>query len=189
MVHVPRPPSTNIVGSIWVFRIKRNADGSVDNTRLVSLSKVSLKSTESIISTLLARSKAYQLPEVKLALATRHDREVESFCFNGVYLNGKLDDDEAMYMQNPPGYDAGSATSVLYELTQVRRKWYDVLYRILTELGFRISNADPGVSQARIGQDILILAIHVDDCAMTGAPVSTSRSTSTSTMSSTRSRI
>jgi hypothetical protein len=38
-------------------------------------------------------------------------------------------------------------------------------YHILTELESRVSNADP----ARIGHDILILAVHVDNCAMTGS--------------------
>jgi len=29
-ISVPRPPGKNIVGSKWVFRIKHNADGSIE---------------------------------------------------------------------------------------------------------------------------------------------------------------
>ena len=61
-------------------------------------------------------------------------------------------------------------------------------YHILTELESRVSNADP----ARIGHDILILAVHVDNCAMTGSSrelIIKYKLNFTSSMSSTRSRI
>jgi len=39
-----------------------------------------------------------------LALAAQYDWDVKSFNFNGVYLNGKLEQDKEIYMQPPPGY-------------------------------------------------------------------------------------
>jgi hypothetical protein len=39
---------------------------------------------------------------VFLAIAARHDWEIESFDFNGAYLTGKLDDTEEIHMQQPP---------------------------------------------------------------------------------------
>jgi hypothetical protein len=39
---VSRPLGTNVVGSEWVFHIKRSADGSMANARLVSSPKASL---------------------------------------------------------------------------------------------------------------------------------------------------
>ena len=41
--------------------------------------------------------------------------------------------------------------------------------RILTDIGFCVSGADPGVSVARKGKHVLILAAHVDDCMITGS--------------------
>ena len=38
----------------------------------------------------------------------------------------------------------------------------------LTELGFKRCEADQAVFYIHAGKDILILAIHVDDCTMTG---------------------
>jgi len=100
--------------------------------------------------------------------------QLESFDFNGAYLNGELDEDEEIYMQEPLGYETGSGGSSvkrlrksLYGLKQAWRKWYDALRHILIDLGFRVSSADPGVFYARIDDHILILAVHVDDCAMT----------------------
>ena len=57
----------------------------------------------------------------------------------------------------------------LYGLKQAGRKWYDTLVRALTKLGFHITHADPGVFYARVDEHILILAVHVDDCILTGS--------------------
>ena len=92
----------------------------------------------------------------------------------GAYLNGTLNDDEEIYMQEPPGYETQGEHSVkrlhksLYGLKQAGRKWYEALSRALADLGFRASSADPGVFLAKVDKDILILAIHVDDCILTG---------------------
>jgi hypothetical protein len=78
-------------------------------------------------------------------------------------------------MQQQPGYEQGSAglvkklCKVLYRLKQARRKWYNALKGILTDLEFCISAVDPGVFYMHIRQDILMLTVHVDNCAMTGS--------------------
>ena len=72
-----------------------------------------------------------------LAIATHYDWDIESFDFNGAYLNGGLDDNE-IYMQSPLGYqeDTGTIRKSLYGLKQARHKWYDTLSRALANLGF-----------------------------------------------------
>ena len=39
---------------------------------------------------------------------------------------------------------------------------------MLTDLGFTVSSADPGVFYMQIKEHILVLVVHVDDCSMTG---------------------
>ena len=62
-----------------------------------------------------------------LAIAAKSDWEIKSFDFNGVYLNGKLDEHEEIYMQFPPGYDTQKENMVkwlhklLYGLKQAGR--------------------------------------------------------------------
>jgi len=110
-----------------------------------------------------------------LTIATCNDWEVEAFNFNSAYLNGELNADEEIYMQEPPGYKTGKADMVkrllkaLYGLKQARHKWYDALHMAVTDLGFRVTGADPGVFVAHIKKHILVLAVHVDNCAMTGS--------------------
>ena len=56
----------------------------------------------------------------------------------------------------------------MYGLKQGSKNWYDALHKALLELGFTRSKADHGVFFKRIGKDIIILAIHVDDGMVTG---------------------
>jgi hypothetical protein len=77
-------------------------------------------------------------------------------------------------MQNPPGYDSeeGSVKYLkksLYGLKQAGRKWYNTLKCSLGDLGFCVSDADPGVFHTRIGEHPIVIAVHVDDCAITSS--------------------
>jgi hypothetical protein len=42
-----------------------------------------------------------------LVIMAQLNWEIESFNFNGVYLNGELGEDEEIYMQELPGYKEG----------------------------------------------------------------------------------
>ncbi len=171
---VPRPRNKNIVGSKWVFHVKRKANGSIDKYKAQLVAKgftqvygVNYFNTYSPITKLSSI-------RLILALATRHDWEVESFDFNGTYLNRELSDEEEIFMQEPPGYETKEGgpsvkrlLKSLYGLKQAGRKWYEVLCRTLTDLAFCVSDADPGIFHAHIGEHALILAVHVDNCIMT----------------------
>jgi len=170
---VPHPPGKNIVGCKWVFCLKQKADRSVDKYKaclvvrgFTQIYGVDYYNTYSPVAWLASF-------RLILTVAVRNDWDIEAFDFNSAYLNGELDTDEEIYMQEPPGYETGGAGAVkqllkaLYGLKQARYKWYDALHAAVTDLGFRISKADPRVFTARIQKDILILAVHVDDCAMT----------------------
>ena len=57
----------------------------------------------------------------------------------------------------------------LYELKQGVKTWYDALCQALSELGFTRTEADYGVFFKEIGIKIVILAVYVDDCMVTGS--------------------
>jgi len=172
---VPRPEGKNIVGSKWVFRIKRKADGTIEKykARLVARGFTQVFG-EDYYDTFSPVAKLQSFQAI-LALAARFDWEIESFDFTGAYLNGELDADEEIYMQPPPGYEGQGPDEVkrlrksLYGLKQAGRKWYDALSRALANLGFRTTQADPGVFVAYDQGHILILVVHVDDCTFTGS--------------------
>ncbi len=172
---IPRPTNKNIISSKWVFRIKRKADGTIDKykAQLVAHGFTQIYGID-YFDTYSPVTKMASFRTI-LAMAACLDWDIESFDFNGAYLNAMLDDDEELYMHKPPRYETQGEHVVkrlhksLYGLKQARRKWYDTLTRSLADLGFCISYADPGVFLAKLGCHTLILAIHVDDCILTGS--------------------
>jgi hypothetical protein len=173
-VTVPRPSGKNIVGSKWVFRIKRKADGNIEKykARLVArgfTQKLGIDYFDTFSP--VARLASFR---TILAFAARNDWEIDTFDFNSAYLNGQLNEDEDIYMQSPPGYETQGESvkhlrKSLYGLKQAGRKWYDTLCRALKDIGFRVSDADPGVFFIHDNIHTTILAVHVDDCVITGS--------------------
>ena len=170
-----QPAHRKVVGNRWVFRKKRKADGSIEKykARLVARGFTQipgLNYTETYAPVACMASF-----RTILALAARQDWEVDAFDFNSAYLNGELRENEEIYMEEPPSYETPGEQSVvclqkaIYRLKQAGQKWYDALSHILTDIGFSVSRADPGVFVAREGEHILILAAHIDDCVITGS--------------------
>jgi len=169
---VPQPTNKNVVSSKWVFRIKHKADGTIKKykARLVACGFTQRFG----INYFDTYSPVARLASIRtiLAIAARNDWEINTFDFNGAYLNGELNDNEQIYMEPPPRYgNQGEIVKFLlkslYGLKQAGRKWYDTLVHTLADLGFHISDADPGVFYAHDRDDITMLASHVDDCVIT----------------------
>ena len=113
--------------------------------------------------------------QILLALAAQNDWPVDTFDFNSAYLNSVLGDDEQIYMEQPVGHEmrdrqqwVWKLKKTLYGLKQGAKNWYDALYKALVELGFTRMDADHGVFYKKTGSNIIILAVHVDDCMVTG---------------------
>ena len=153
---VPCPPGKNIVRCKWVFRLKRKADGSVDKYKahlvvrgFTQIYGVDYYDTYSPVVQLASFC-------LILAIATCNDWDIEAFDLNSAYLNGELDADEEIYMQELPGYETGGVGAakrllkVLYGLKQAGWKWYNVLHAAATDLGFCVTKVDPRVFITRI---------------------------------------
>ena len=171
--NVQQPQSKNVVGSKWLYRIKRKADSSIEKykARLVARGFTQIYGVDYFDTYSLVA----QLTTIRyiLAMATRHDWNINTFDFNGAYLNGELEEGEEIYMKQPPGYEDETTTvkrlhKSLYGLKQAGRRWYETLCKALEDLGFRITHADPGLFLYNSGDNMLILAVHVDDCILTG---------------------
>jgi len=156
------PYEKNVVRCKWVFRLKRKADGSIDKYKacLVARGFTQIYS----INYYDTYSPVTQLTSFCfiLAIAACNDWEVEAFNFNSAYLNGELDADEDIYMQELPGYETGEADTVkwllkvLYSLKQAGHKWYDVLHMAIIDLGFQVARADPRVFIVHIKKHMLL---------------------------------
>jgi hypothetical protein len=98
------------------------------------------------------------------------------FDFHSTYLNGKLGEGKTIYMEQPPDYAEHDPThyvaklhKTIYGLKQAGKRWYNSLSRSLADIGFQKLEADPAVFYVCVRQDVVILAIHIDDCTFTGS--------------------
>ena len=112
-----------------------------------------------------------------LAIAARNDWEINTFDFNEAYLNGELNKGEEIYMQLPPGYQIQGENAnqtlkllkSLYGLKQAGQQWYKVLTCTLAEINLIMSSYDPGIFHTGARDETIVLAIHIDNCIITGS--------------------
>ncbi|KAL7282957.1 LOW QUALITY PROTEIN: hypothetical protein ACG7TL_002375 [Trametes sanguinea] len=170
---VEPPPNANIVGCRFVFRIKRDADGSITQfkARLVAQGYTQMPGVD-FNETFAPVAKLSSIRTI-LALAARYDWELEQMDVKSAYLNGRLD--EEIYMRQPPGSaPAGLEHLVcrlkktLYGLKQAGRGWYKTLSNGMAEMGFTRCASDHAVWYKRTGDSTIIVASSVDDLTIAG---------------------
>lgn len=172
---VEPPSGANIVGSRFVFRIKRDADGSITQykARLVAQGFTQVPGID-FNETFAPVAKLSSIRTL-LALAARYDWELEQMDVKSAYLNGKLD--ETIYMRQPPGSAVDgqehlvcSLKKTLYGLKQAGRGWYKTLSEAMAAMGFARCASDHAVWYRRDGESAIIVASSVDDLTITGTP-------------------
>jgi hypothetical protein len=104
---MPCPTGKNIIGCKWVYRIKQKADGTINKYKawLVAHGFTQIYGVD-YLDTFSPMAKLASICTI-LAIAAQLDWEIESFNFNGTYLNRELGEGKEIYMQEPPGYKEG----------------------------------------------------------------------------------
>jgi hypothetical protein len=85
-----------------------------------------------------------------------------------IFLNGPIK--EEVYVEQPPGFESEGYPNhvyklhkVLYGLKKAPRAWYECLRDFLIENGFRIGKADSTLFTGKMGKDLFVCQIYVDD--------------------------
>lgn len=159
----------------WIFKIKKNTTGEIDKYKAQLVARGFIQQLSVNYNDIYAPIMWLASIQLILAIAARQDWEVDVFHFHSMFLNSKLDEDEDIYMELPPGFDKQGRDLVvklwvaLYGSKQGALKWYQWLSKKLATLGLKRMEADWGVFVTLIGTHILILASHIDDCTVTGS--------------------
>lgn len=171
---VDPPSGVNIVGSKWVFKAKKDAAGNVVRykARLVAQGFSQVPGVD-YFDTFAPVAKLASIRAV-LAIAAARNMEIHQIDIKGAFLNGKLTDDERIYMRQPPGFIDSSfprrvchLKKTLYGLKQSGRRWYQRLCEILVDnLAFTRCDVDHSVFFKTSGHDLIIILVHVDDCTI-----------------------
>jgi hypothetical protein len=113
---VEPPADANIVGSKWVFRAKKDTDGTIVHYkgRLVAQGFSQVPGVD-YFDTFAPVAKLASIHTV-LAMAAHLDLELHQIDIKGAYLNGELTSQEQIYMKQPPGYPAPNSTGQVWHL-------------------------------------------------------------------------
>jgi hypothetical protein len=166
---IPRPKDKNVVGSKWVFRIKRGPDGAVlkYKARVVAQGFTRIEGVD-FDETFAPVAKLASLHTI-LALAAELDLEVHQMDVKSAYLNRELKED--IYMKPPPGFDVPEGmvlklVKALYGTKQGGRVWYENIRKMLYSMGYECTEADHAVfTRVRSGA-LSILALYVNNITM-----------------------
>jgi hypothetical protein len=166
---VPRPRNRKIVGSRWVFRVKRGPDGSIQKYKARIVAQ-GFTQTEGVdYDETFAPVAKFASLRVILAMAAEMNLEVHQMDVKSAYLNGELK--EEIFMHPPPGFGAPSGTvlrllKAVYGTKQGGRVWYENIRSRLFSMGYTNTQADHAVFTRFADPHLSIIALYVDDITM-----------------------
>ncbi|PRQ23920.1 putative RNA-directed DNA polymerase [Rosa chinensis] len=170
---VPLPPDKNLVPCKWIFKIKRNSDGSIarHKARLVArgFSQEYGVDFEETFSPVVRHTTVRLI----LGLAASSGWKLHQMDVKNAFLHGILN--EEVYMTQPSGFENPSYPSFvcklqksLYGLKQAPRAWNERFTSFLPSIGFKFSYANPSLFVKVSGSSRVYLLLYVDDIIITG---------------------
>lgn len=167
------PPGAKPIGLKWVFKIKRNSDGSINKYKFRLVAKGYVKRYGIDYEEVFAPVARIETIRFLIYLASTKGWEIHHLDVQTAFLHGDLK--ETVYVMQPEGFEVkGSEQKIyklkkaLYGLKQPPRAWNDKLNRI--QLGFSFTRClkEPSVYRKEIGGKLLVVAVYVDDLFITG---------------------
>ncbi len=169
---VSSPPSKNIVGCKWVYKLKHNSDGSISRYK----AKLVAKGFHQQYGVDYAKtfSPVVKPPTVRLviSLVVSLNWPLRQLDVRNAFLHGTLQ--EEVYMQQPSGYVHPDHPNLvcklhksLYGLKQAPRAWFESFTSQLLHLGFTASSVDNSLFIFHDKHIIAYLLLYVDDIVIT----------------------
>ena len=170
---VDRPKSKDIIGLKWVYKIKFNGDGSIQNHKVRLVAKGYSQQPGIDFNETFAPVVRMETIRTVLALAAQLKTKVYQLDVKSAFLNGELE--EEVYVEQPQGYvEKGREDKVyrlrkaLYGLKQAPRAWNNKIDHYFQQNGFTRSLSEPSLYLKKEGtHDSLILCLYVDDLIYT----------------------
>lgn len=165
---VPSLKRKNVIGTKWVYRVKRKANGEIDRYKARLVAKgyrhrygIDYEETFSLVVKVATIW-------LILSIAMSRDWSLRQLDVKNAFLQNVLE--EEVYMHQPPGYvypkhpnyvcklDKG-----IYGLRQAPRAWYARLCGKLEVLGFVSSKIDASLFYYNKGRHSMFVLVYVDD--------------------------
>jgi hypothetical protein len=164
----------NVVTVKWVYRTKHDADGKPTSwcARLVAQGFSQIDGINYHTDDTFAAVAKMTSIRYLLAIAARNDWPIHQIDIKSAYLYGKLNDDEEIYINPPPGIDVPGVKPgqvlrlrlALYGLKQAGHRWYMELRRALLAIDFKRCEHDHAVFVHHYpDKSLAVLFVHVNE--------------------------
>ena len=172
-IMVDLPIGAKAIGLKWVFKLKRNSDGSINKYKARLVAKGYVQQYGVDFEEVFAPVARIETIRLLISLAATNGWEVHHLDVKTAFLHGELK--EIVYVSQPEGYrKKGQENKVyrlnkaLYGLRQPPRACNHKLNTILMELGFHKCSKEPSVYRKMVKGELLVVAVYVDDLFVTG---------------------
>ncbi|CAL8993048.1 unnamed protein product [Prunus brigantina] len=171
---VPRTPAMNVLPNKWIFRVKRNSDGTIQRYKARLVANGFHQQPGLDYGETFSPVVNHSTIRLILALSVQFSWPVRQLDVQNAFLHGYLD--EEVYMRQPVGFvDPTYPDHVcrlrrsLYGLKQAPRAWFHCFFSHLLRLGFIASQSDSSLFVYTQGSIHIYLLIYVDDILVTGS--------------------
>jgi hypothetical protein len=161
-------PKQNIIGTKWILRNKQDEYGVVTRNKAWLVAKYYSQVKGLYFDKTFTPIDRLESICMLLTYATHHDFKFYQMYVKSVFLNGLIK--EEVYVEQPPGFESEGYSNyvyklykTLYGLKQARRAWYECLSDFLIENNFRIGKADSTLFTRKMGKDLFVCQIYIDD--------------------------
>lgn len=164
LVHLP--VGRKAINNKWVFKMKMGGDGKIDKFKARLVVKGCAQQKGIDYAETFSPVVRYSTIRFLLAMAAKLDLDLDHMDAVSAFLQGDLQ--EEIYMQQPVGAEDGSGRvcqlkKSIYGLKQASRAWNDKLGGVLIKAGLTCSKVDTCVYYRINNNDIIIIAVYVDD--------------------------
>jgi hypothetical protein len=158
----------NIVRTKWIFCNKQDEYEVVirNKARLVAKGYSQVEGLD--FDEIFAPITRLESIHILLAYITHHGFKLYQMDVKSAFLNGPIKED--VYVEQPPGFKSEEYSNhvyklhkTLYGLKQAPRAWYEYLRNFLIENDFRIRKANSTLFIRRMGKDLFVCQICIDD--------------------------
>ena len=170
---VDLPQGVKPIGLKWVFKLKRNSDGSINKYKARLVAKGYVQQYGVDYDEVFAPVARIETIRLLISLAVSHGWEIHHLDVKTAFLHGDLK--EIVYVTQPEGFEIEGCEAKVYKLNKALyglkhapRAWNDKLNKILLELKFIRCLKEPSVYHKTVKGELLVVAVYVDDLFVTG---------------------
>ena len=164
-------PKMKVLGSKWVFKLKRDQDGNIIKFKARYVVKGYMQRFGIDYTDTYANVADIDTIRLLLAMACFYDWECDTVDIVTAFLNRDLEEEVYMdqiegFEEDPTGKKVCMLLKSLYRLKQALQAWQQSFYKHLRKLGFTQLQTDSAVFIRRTNRIPVIILIYVNDIAI-----------------------